>query len=89
VHRLDALIIASGEIIRQENVLGVIIRNGKQAVIFSLFGLFGFYLLGIYVSVKDPTYIKLSRRVRVFDLGMLIMGLCFVALSVYSLLLVS
>ena len=43
----------------------------------------------IYVSVKDPTYIKLSRRVRVFDLGMLIMGLCFVALSVYSLLLVS
>ena len=40
VHCLDALVVAPGEIIRQENILGVVIRNGKQAVIFSMFGLF-------------------------------------------------
>ena len=46
MHRFDALIIAPCEIIRQEDVLGVIVRNGKQAVIFSMLGLLGFDLLG-------------------------------------------
>ena len=46
VHCLDAVIVATGEVICQEDVLGVIIRNGKQTVIFSMFGLLGFNLLG-------------------------------------------
>ena len=46
VHCLDAVIVAPGEVIRQEDVLGVIIRNGKQTVIFSMFGLLGFNLPG-------------------------------------------
>ena len=46
VHCLDALIVAPGEVIRQEDVLGVVIRNGKQTVIFSMFGLLGFNLPG-------------------------------------------
>ena len=46
MHCLDALIVAPGEVIRQEDVLGVVIRDGKQTVVFSMFGILGFNLLG-------------------------------------------
>ncbi len=41
----------------------------------------------IYISAKDPTCIKLTRRIRAFELILFIIGLCMVALSIYSLFL--
>lgn len=39
----------------------------------------------IYISTKDPTCIKLTRRIRMFELVMFIIGLFIVALSIYAL----
>ena len=41
----------------------------------------------IYISAKDPTCIKLTQRIRAFELILFIIGLCMVALSIYSLFL--
>ena len=40
MHSFNTLIIASCKIICQKNIFGMIVRNSKQAIVFSAFGLF-------------------------------------------------
>lgn len=55
---------------------GYVLRHYKKGQIYD-----------IVVSEKDPTCIKLARRIRLFESVMLAMGLGFVAVSVWSLFL--
>ena len=37
-----------------------------------------------YLCEKNPSFIKLKRRIRLFDLGMFLLGLAMIALSILS-----